>query len=81
MVYVGTREYKLGRMIMSHMAADTLNELHQMAHSIGIDLKWFQDKPNKPHQDICKTKKVLAIQNGAKLVDDKEIIKMWQNEQ
>lgn len=78
MVYVGTREYKYGRMIMSHMAADTLEELHEMADVIGVNQKWFQNKKDKPHYDICKTKKQLAIQHGALLVDDREIILMWR---
>ena len=50
-----------------------------MADILGINRKWFQDKPNKPHYDICKSKKALAIKHGAKLVDDKEIVMMWKN--
>lgn len=60
------------------MAADTIDELHGMADILGINRKWFQDKPNKPHYDICKSKKALAIKHGAKLVDDKEILKIWK---
>ena len=63
-------------MIMSHMVADTLEELHQMAIAIGIDTKWFQNKKGKPHYDICKTKKAKAIGLGAKVVNDREIIKI-----
>lgn len=77
MVYIGTREYSLGRMIMSHMAADTLEELHQMADFIGVDRRHFQDKPGKPHYDICKQNKQKAIEAGAKLVSDKEIVKFF----
>jgi hypothetical protein len=51
-VYVGTREYKYGRMLMSHMAADTLEELHQMAKNVGVAKRHFQDKQGKPHYDI-----------------------------
>lgn len=74
MVFVGKREYKYGRMIMSHMVADSLDELHKMADTIGVDRRHFQDKPNKPHYDICKKNKKLAIMNGAKLVDERDII-------
>jgi len=74
MVYVGRRRYKLGNMWMSHMVADNLNELHEMARSIGVDRKHFQDKPAKPHYDVCRSRKELAISFGAKLVDDREII-------
>lgn len=64
----------MGRMIMSHMIADTLEELHEMAATIGVDRRHFQDKPGKPHYDICKSKKSEAIQHGAELVNDRRII-------
>ena len=78
MVYIGTREYKYGRMIMSHMAADTLEELHVMAANIGVSRKHFQDKKGKPHYDVCKQNKIKAIELGAKEVNDREIIKLYQ---
>lgn len=79
MVYVGTREYKYGRMIMSHMAADSLEELHEMAQSIGVAKKHFQNKKGKPHYDICKQNKKKAIKLGAKEVDDRKIIELFQS--
>jgi hypothetical protein len=79
MVLIGKREYKYRGMLMSHMAADTLDELHKMAAKIGVDWKHFQDKPGKPHYDICKTKKGIAIKLGAVEVNDREIISLYQN--
>lgn len=76
MVYVGKREYKLGRMTMSHMAADTLEELHLMAERLGIR-HHFQNKQGKPHYDICKQTKAIALELGAKEVDDREIIQLF----
>jgi hypothetical protein len=78
MVYVGTREYKYGRMIMSHMAADSLDELHQMAQAIGVAKRHFQNKKGKPHYDICKQNKQKAIELGAMEVNDREIIKLYR---
>lgn len=75
-VYVGTMEFPYGRMIMFHMASPDVEELHKMADKIGINRKWFQDKPMHPHYDICKAKKHLAIQLGAIEVNDREIIKL-----
>lgn len=46
---------------MSHMMADTLEELNEMADKIGIKRKWFQGD----HYDICKSKRELAVKNGA----------------
>lgn len=65
MVYIGTRKYPYGRMLMSHMAADTLEELHEMADRIGVNRKHFQYKPGRPHYDICQKKKAKAIEFGA----------------
>ena len=74
MVYVGKNEYKYKRMVMSHMVADTYEELHSMADALGINRKHFQNKPGRPHYDICKSNKKLAISKGATEVSDKVII-------
>lgn len=79
MVYVGRREYSFMGMKMSHMAADTLDELHAMADKIGIDRDHFQDKPGRPHYDISKGRKRMAKLYGAKEVDDREIVTLFKN--
>lgn len=79
MVYVGKMEYRYGRMIMSHMAADTLEELHEMAKNIGVSNRHFQNKPGKPHYDVCKQNKAKAIELGAAEVDDRKIIELYQS--
>lgn len=76
-VYIGTRKYNHGRWVMSHMIADTLEELHRMAAHIGVKRRHFQDKPGKPHYDVCQIRAKHAIKHlGAKLVNDREIIKI-----
>ena len=77
MVLVGTRKYPYGKMLMSHMAADTLEELHTMAQAIGIARRHFQDKPGKPHYDVCQQNKQKAIELGAIEVDDRKIIDLY----
>lgn len=79
MVYVGKREYKYGRMLMSHMAADSLKELHEMAQNVGVAKRHFQDKVNKPHYDICKQNKLKAIEFGAIEVDDRKLIELYRS--
>lgn len=63
-VYVDEPRYPFGRMIMCHMTADSLEELHEMAQAIGIRRRWFQNK-SIPHYDICKSKRALAVARGA----------------
>lgn len=74
MIYIGTREYKYGRMLMSHMVSDNIDDLHDFADELGIKWRHFQDKNGKPHYDICKSKKLKALKMGAKEVNDREIV-------
>lgn len=70
MVYVDNMEAPFGRMIMCHMFADTHEELVEMVDKIKINRKWIQyEGTYKEHFDICKAKKKLAVENGAKEVD------------
>jgi hypothetical protein len=79
MIYIGTREYKYGKMIMSHMVSDNIDELHAFAKNIGIE-KHFQDKDGKPHYDISKAYKAKALTMfGVKEVNDREIVLVLKN--
>jgi len=68
MVYVDDMKAPYGRMTMCHMVADTVEELHAMADKIGVNRRWFQSVASTPHYDICKSKRALAVQHGAKEV-------------
>jgi hypothetical protein len=48
-----------------HMVADTLDELHVFASTIGMRREWFQDHPDHPHYDLRPTKWALAKRHGA----------------
>jgi len=74
MVLIGKRKYKYGYMQMSHMVASSLEELHAFAALIGVNKRHFQNKPNKPHYDICQEKKEFALTLGAEEVDDRTIV-------
>ena len=78
-VYVDDMKTPYGRMIMCHMIADTLPELHEMADRIGIKRRWFQDKPNHPHYDISISKRILAVRYGAKEISAVEGIAILRN--
>lgn len=57
---------RFGRMKMSHMAADTTEELLAMADTIGVARRWLQSKGERlEHFDISKTKRSLAVEAGA----------------
>ena len=66
-VYVDDMRAPYRRMIMCHMIASDLEELHAMADKIGMQRRWFQKPPkaSHPHYDICLSKRKLAVQAGA----------------
>lgn len=60
-VYVDDMQAPFGRMIMCHMIATDIAELHAMADKIGMSRKWFQGN----HYDIALSKRRLAVEAGA----------------
>lgn len=74
-VYVDSAFIPYGRMLMCHMIADTLPELHNMAHHLGMLLTWFQYPPKAsfPHYDISKAYRARAIALGAIEVDRRQL--------
>ena len=64
-VYVDDMRAPFGRMIMCHMMADTLDELHAMADRIGVARKWLQAVRSGVHYDIALSKRALAVEAGA----------------
>ena len=75
-VYVDDMRARYGRMIMCHMVADTLEELHDMADKIGIKRKWFQGD----HYDICLAKRRNAVALGAKEITRREALRICRPE-
>lgn len=70
-------KYPIGqfrRMKMSHMMADTEQELHDMADKIGVARKWYQGD----HYDICMSMRAKAVKLGAKEITWRELSVMWQ---
>lgn len=74
MVYVDESIWPYGRMMMCHMFADTEEELLEMADKIGVARKWIQKESRLIHFDICKSKRKLAVKNGAQEVTRREVV-------
>ncbi len=77
MVYVDDMYAKYRGMLMCHMIADTKEELLAMVDTIGVQRKWIQkEDTTDEHFDICKTKRALAVSNGAQEVTVRELVSM-----
>jgi len=61
-----------GRMKMSHMIADTEEELHAMARRIGVARRWYQGD----HYDIALSKRAIAVAAGAVEIGMRELAAM-----
>lgn len=72
-VYVDFARNPLGRMRMSHMLADSLDELLAMADTIGLDRRHFQPGSH-PHFDVCQAYRAKAVAAGAIEVDRRELV-------
>jgi len=74
-VYVDKPVHQYRRMIMCHMLADSVDELHRMADALSLKREWFQNH-GTPHYDICKSKRQEAIRLGAVEVGRKTIVEL-----
>jgi hypothetical protein len=74
-VYVDNMRARYRGMIMCHMIADTDDELHAMAASVGIDRRHFQDD----HYDISLAKRAKALKRGAVEITKRQAAAMRAN--
>lgn len=81
-VYVDDYRAPYRGMRMSHLTADTVEELHEMAETIGLKREWFQ-KGSHPHYDVSESKRQQALVHGAieETVRDGAIRRMRQRDE
>lgn len=48
-----------------HLVAESLDELHHFATSIGLRRSWFQSKASYPHYDVTTAVRERALRSGA----------------
>ena len=77
-VYVDKAQHQLGRMIMCHMLADTIHELHTMADRLGLPRAWYQATSN-PHYDLSKGKRKDAVALGCIELDRRQVGQLIQD--
>lgn len=76
-VYVDQAEIPYRGMLMSHMVADSREELLGMADRIDLDRRHLQDVGTpKEHFDVCKSKREAAVAAGAELVPAERIVQI-----
>lgn len=80
MVYVDDYRAPFGRMKMSHMMADTDDELEDMARALRLKRRWKQSPHRHPHYDVCDSKRRQAIRLGARAVSCRELVGMFPGE-
>lgn len=77
---------RFGRMKMSHMVADTVEELHDLADKIGVARKWVQQAhmgKGWVHYDMALAARARAIEHGAVQITLRELAMMtmaWKKE-
>ena len=76
-VYVDNAVWKKspnGRKTYAHLTADTLDELHTFAASIGVKPHFFHKARSGWHYDITAEQHPAALQAGAQLVDTRLLL-------
>ena len=57
-----------------HLVADSLDELHQFAKTLGLKRAWFQAHASLPHYDVTVEVRVMALSRGAVAADRRTLI-------
>lgn len=61
-----------------HLFADSLDELHAFAKSIGMKKEWFQPNKTVDHYDLNENRHRIALLKGAIQLDRNDSIMKWR---
>lgn len=73
-VYVDDAIWEWRNRKWCHMAADTVEELHEFARKIDLKRCWFQGGKRYWHYDITEARRARAIAAGALPVSSRELL-------
>ncbi|WP_150611123.1 DUF4031 domain-containing protein [Pandoraea terrigena] len=57
-----------------HLVADSLDELHTFAASLGLKRGWFQAQASFPHYDVTVEVREIALSRGAQVADRRTLV-------
>ncbi len=73
-VYVDDAVWHWKGQLWCHLLADSLDELHSFAQSIGLKREWFQGHTKYPHYDMNENRRKIAVKKGAIEIDKRTTI-------
>lgn len=76
MVYVDDAEVRKRGKEWFHLMADSLQELHEFALSIGLPAHAFHRGARHPHYDVTATQRLCALQYGAVAISVREAVRI-----
>lgn len=65
-----------GRKKYAHLTANTLDELHKFAATIGVKRHFFHAASRHLHYDITEAQVSTALAHGAKQISSKELVQI-----
>lgn len=77
MIYVDRAIYPKSGQLWCHLFTDKggdVDELHAFAQFIGLKRDWFQDRAGFPHYDLAPKYRAAAVRNGARQVNEKQMV-------
>lgn len=73
-VYVDDERIPWRGKLWCHLVADSLDELHGFAASLGLKRAWFQSSSRYPHYDVTVSVRDKALSLGAFMGDRSTIV-------